>query len=223
MLIICRGGLWPSATHIAARNGEPPEAAHTRIFQCKLPTTWRGQNLMPNHEQLSALAKACGFTHCAPLDVKTLEFLPEVHQMCAANTCGRYNKSWACPPAVGTLEEMRARVKGYAAGLLVQTVGEIEDSYDWDGIQSVAKRQGENFAKLWDELEKIYPSVLAMGTGGCTKCEKCAYPDEPCRFPERMAASMEACGLYVSKLCADNGLAYNYGPEKIAFTACFLL
>ena len=178
---------------------------------------------MPDHEKLTALAMECGFTHCAPLDVTTLEFLQDVRDMCNAKQCNRYDKSWACPPACGTLEEMRERVKGYTSGMLVQTVGELEDSYDWEGIQEAGKRQSRNFGKMWDELEKEYGAVLAMGTGGCIKCETCTYPDNPCRFPDRSAASMEACGLYVSKVCTDNNLAYNYGPDKIAFTACFLV
>ena len=33
---------------------------------------------------------------------------------------------------------------------------------------------------------------------------------------------MEACGLFVSQLCTDNGVAYNYGDEKIAYTCCIL-
>ena len=178
---------------------------------------------MKNYEELTAIAKECGFTNYAPLDVSTLEFLQDVRDMCNAKQCNRYDKSWSCPPAIGTLEEMRNRVKGYAGGILVQTVGDLEDSYDWDGIQETAKRQSVSFGCMWDELEKEYPSVLAMGTGGCIKCEACTYPGAPCRFPDRMASSMEACGLFVSKVCADNGLAYNYGPNKIAFTACFLL
>ena len=177
---------------------------------------------MPDYEKLSAMAKECGFTHTAPLDVSTLEFLPEVRDMCASDKCNKYNKSWSCPPACGSLEEMRKSVEGYSSGLLVQTVGDLEDSYDWEGIQDAAKRQIENFERMWDALEKEYESVLAMGTGGCMKCEKCTYPDDPCRFPDRMASSMEACGLFVSKVCTDNNLAYNYGPNKIAFTACFL-
>jgi len=178
---------------------------------------------MPDFDRLSEMAAECGFTHSGPMDVSKLEFLQEVRDMCAADKCNRYDKSWACPPACGSLEEMRERVKGYTAGFLVQTVGELEDSYDWEGIQDAAKRQGESYGKMWDRLEDENISVFAMGTGGCSKCEACSYPDAPCRFPERMAASMEACGLFVSKVCTDNNLAYNYGPDKIAFTACFLL
>ena len=178
---------------------------------------------MLNYEKLDILAKECGFTNCAPLNVSTLEFMQEVRDMCNPKQCQNYNKTWSCPPACASLEEMRERVTGYSGGLLVQTVGELEDSYDWDGIKDAGARHKVNFGRLWDALEQENQPVLAMGAGACARCEECTYPGEPCRFPERMAASMEACGLFVSKVCTDNGLAYNYGQDKIAFTSCFLL
>jgi len=177
---------------------------------------------MIDFEQLAVLAEDCGFTHSVPLDVSKLEFLQDVRDMCNAEQCNNYNKSWSCPPACGSLEDMRERVKGYATGLLVQTVGDIEDSYDWDGIMEASVRHKDNFGRMWDELEKQYASLLAMGAGSCSLCNLCAYPDAPCRFPHRMSVSMEACGLFVSRVCADNGLAYNYGQDKIAFTSCYL-
>lgn len=178
---------------------------------------------MPDYDKLTKLAKECGFTHTAPLEVSTLEFLQQVRDMCNADQCENFNKSWSCPPACATLEEMRDLIKKYSGGLLAQTVSEIEDSYDWEGIMEAGGRQKSNFAKLRGILENEYGNVLAMGTGVCKLCEKCTYPDDPCRFPDKMEVSMEACGLYVSKVCTDNGLAYNYGPNKIAFTSCFLV
>jgi len=176
-----------------------------------------------DYEELTVMAEECGFTHCARLDVTTLEFMQDVRDMCRPDKCRNYGKTWSCPPACASLEEMRERVLGYRGGLLVQTVGELEDSYDWEGIQAASARHKENFSRMWDEIEKGRPSVLAMGAGACSLCEVCTYPDDPCRFPDRMAASMEACGLFVSKVCSDNGLAYNYGPGRIAFTSCFLV
>jgi len=172
--------------------------------------------------QLAVMAEECGFTHSAPLDISTLEFLQEVRDMCNPKQCDRYNKSWSCPPACVSLEDMRERVKSYDAGLLVQTVGELEDSYDWDAIMETGARHKDNFRRMWDGLEKQYASVFAMGAGACSLCPACTYPNEPCRFPHRMSASMEASGLFVSKVCTDNGLAYNYGSDRIAFTSCFL-
>ena len=178
---------------------------------------------MLDYEKLFKLAEECGFNSYGKLDVSTLKFLPEVRDMCQANTCGMYNKSWACPPACGTLDEMREKVQGYNEGILVQTVGQLEDSMDWEGIQETSKKQADNFAKMWEELEKEYVNIMAMGTGACTKCKKCTYPDAPCRFPDKVASSMEACGLVVSDVCTANGVKYNHGPNTICYTGCFLL
>ena len=178
---------------------------------------------MSDYEKIEAIAKECGFMHVAPLKVSTLEFMQDIRDMCNPGQCENYDKSWSCPPACATLEEMRDRVLDFEGGILCQTVGELEDSYDWDGIMEAGAHQKQVFAKTWAELKKQYTDVLAMGTGVCKLCEKCTYPDQPCRFPDRLETSMEACGLFVSKVCTDNGLKYNYGQDHIAFTSCFLV
>lgn len=45
----------------------------------------------------------------AVVEVKDIEFSEEVVAACRANYCGNYNKSWMCPPHVGTLEELKSR------------------------------------------------------------------------------------------------------------------
>lgn len=179
---------------------------------------------MLNYEELMSLATTCGFSNAGPLNVSTLEFLPEVRDMCAADKCHAYGKNWACPPACGTLEEMREKVKAYKQGLLVQTVGQLEDNMDWDNMQLAAQKQAESFLSMHRALKKQYPNLLAMGAGTCTRCETCTYSEgKPCRFPDELTHSMEACGLFVSKVCTDNKLKYNYGPNTVAYTGCFLL
>ena len=77
--------------------------------------------------------------------------------------------------------------------------------------------------KLTDRLRPEFPDMLPMGTGGCTMCESCTYPDAPCRFPDRRMPSMEAYGLVVSDECKKNGLPYYYGPNTMTFTACVMI
>ena len=178
---------------------------------------------MTTYEALAKTAKDNGFTHCAPLDITTLDFMQEIRDMCNPEQCRNYNKSWSCPPACASLEEMRERVKDYKTGIIVQTVGDLEDSMDWDGIMEAGARHKENFGKMRAELSKKHPKLLAMGAGECKICETCTYPDNPCRYPDKMEVSMEACGLFVSKVCTDNNLPYNHGPNTIAFTSCFLV
>jgi len=178
---------------------------------------------MMTYTELAETAKASGFTHFSQLDISTLEFMQEIRDMCNPEKCRNYDRSWSCPPACASLEEMRERVKSYTHGILVQTVGDLEDSLDWDNIVEIGVRHKENFSKMRKELSKKEPSLMGLGAGGCKLCEKCTYPDEPCRHPDEMEISMEASGLFVSKVCTDNDLKYNYGPEQIAYTACFLI
>jgi len=178
---------------------------------------------MLNHNELEEIAEDCGFTHYGRLDISTLEFMKEVRDMCNPKQCRNYDKSWSCPPACASLDEMRERVKKYNTGILIQTIGDLDDSLDWDSIMDAGARHKENFGKLREKLSKKHPSLLAMGAGECKVCETCTYPDEPCRYPDKMEISMEACGLLVSKVCKDNDLEYNYGLDKIAFISCFLV
>lgn len=176
-----------------------------------------------DYQQLQKIAEECGFTHSAPLAVDTLQMLPEVREMCEKNTCGAYNKNWTCPPACGDLEECRARVQAFRDGILVQTVGELEDEMDGEGMIEASLQHGEHFQAMYRRLREENVPVLALGAGACTRCKKCTYPDSPCRFPEERVSSMESYGLLVLQVCRDNHLDYYYGPNFIAYTGCFLL
>ena len=175
------------------------------------------------YEQLAALAEEAGFTAWAKLDVSTIELKPEVRDMCAANSCGMYGKRWSCPPGCGSLEECAQRMKGYTQGILVQTVGDIEDGFDFEAMMEIEAEHKQNFLEMYDSLREAGKKVLAVGSGCCTVCGKCTYPDEPCRFPDKMVSSMEAYGMLVLQICKDNGLTYYYGADKMAYTSCFLL
>ena len=178
---------------------------------------------MIDYEELIAQGKACGFTHVARLDPATIELREEVRAMCASDKCHMYGKNWSCPPGCGTLDELRARISRYREGILVQTVGELEDSLDGEGMMEAEEQHKAHFAALHDLLLKRYPDLLAVGAGACTRCKTCSYPDAPCRFPDRMTSSMEALGMLVLEVCKNNGLNYYYGPNSIAYTSCFLL
>ena len=178
---------------------------------------------MTNYHRLIVVAQNCGFTEASLLDTSTLEFLQEVRDMCNADKCRKYGKSWSCPPVAPSLAAMRETVKNYAKGIIVQTVGRLEDSYDEEGMMEAAKNHTISFVRLWNALESLFPRLYPMSTDGCSKCEKCTYPEASCRFPARLAYSMEACGLIVSKVCTDNGAKYNHGPNTITYTGCFLL
>ena len=178
---------------------------------------------MLNFAELERLGKEAGFTNIAPLDVSTIELKPEVRDMCRENTCGQYGSSWSCPPGCGTLEQCRDRIFSFREGILVQTVGELEDELDGEGMMEAEANHKKHFETLRKVLREKYPKMLPLGAGGCRRCKKCTYPDEPCRFPEELSPSMEACGMLILEVCRKNNLKYYYGSSAIAYTSCFLL
>lgn len=174
------------------------------------------------YSELEIMAMENGFTACAPFEVSQLELKKEVRDMCADNSCGKYGKCWSCPPHCGTLEECADQVSGYQNGILVQTVGDIEDSFDFESMMEIEAEHKKQFEEMYRSLLDKGEKILALGAGCCTICRKCTCPDEPCRFTGRRLSSMEAYGLVVMDVCKASGLKYYYGPEKMAYTSCFL-
>lgn len=177
---------------------------------------------MEEKSHVIEMAKAFGFDYAAPVKYGTVMPMQEVRQMCAANTCRKYDKNWSCPPACGSLEECRREIERCAEGILVQTVGKLEDSMDVEGMLEAEKRHKARFLKMQEAMTEKCLGLLALGTGCCTICDSCTYPISVCRFPGKRISSLEAYGILVSDLCSRNHLRYYYGPDTIAYTACFL-
>ena len=169
------------------------------------------------YEELARLAEASGFSDWAPLDAATIHLKREVRDLCAEDACGHYGRCWSCPPACGSLEACEAEIRARASGILVQTLGALED---WRAAEAAHRLR---FDRMRDALRKAGAAALALNAGPCGRCEVCACPDAPCREPDRRVSSMEAYGMLVREVCEANGLGYDYGHGRVAFTGCFLL
>ena len=58
------------------------------------------------------------------IDPKSLEFSERVRYICSAE-CPMYNKTWACPPAVGEVSQCQDKCHGYGHCLLIGTITEV--------------------------------------------------------------------------------------------------
>ena len=177
---------------------------------------------MKETERAILEAKKAGFDQAVPLGGSTVEPLQEVRQMCASNTCQKDGKNWSCPPACGSLKECREEILERSEGILVQTVGTLEDSLDVESMMETERLHKEHFRSLHETLREQYEGLLALGAGCCTICQACTYPSSACRFTEKRISSLEAYGILVSDLCTRNQLKYYYGENTIAYTSCFL-
>ena len=175
-----------------------------------------------HYKELEKLALDSGFTHAVPLDTTTISLKQEVRDMCK-NGCQQYARRWSCPPGCGSLNELREMICHYKKGILVQTVTELEDEFDWDGMIKAQNRHQEHFHLFLEKLCAFNPEFLPLGTGCCMICKTCSYPEAPCRFPQKRISSMEACGMVASEVCRQNHLKYYHGPNTIAYVACVLV
>ena len=172
-------------------------------------------------EEVIQKAEEIGFEDIGIMDMGKLRFLPEVREMCSSGRCQMYGHSWVCPPACGSIEEAAQKASKFRQGILVQSVGILEDDFDGDTMKKTEKLQKRRFRKLarWARDQE---ECLSMAVGTCTVCEKCTYPDHPCRYPLAAMPSMEAYGLLVSEVCEQAGRKYYHGKGTIAFVSCLL-
>ena len=171
-------------------------------------------------ERAATLAEQAGFDHWGVFPVDALRFVPEVRAACEKNTCRRYDRSWSCPPACGSLEDCQRRASSFSWGVLLQTTGQMEDDFDVEVMMEAERLQKERFNAYLASVAG--ERCLPLGAGSCTVCADCTYPEAPCRFPEKVHASMEAFGLVVTEVCAAAGIPYYYGPRTITYSCCAL-
>ncbi len=150
---------------------------------------------------------------CIP--TSEIMFSESVVKACEANYCGKYNSTWTCPPAAGNLEELRDKYSSYRYAYVFTTKHEIEDCFDVEGMFLAKKEHEKTEESLWPLLASENCEIL--GAGGCSICEKCTYPDAPCRFPSRARKSLEACGIDVTDLAKKCAINYINGENTVTY------
>ena len=177
-----------------------------------------------------ALDRALLEQQMAQLPIVQYEFFPtselvfseKVRTICRTQ-CPQYGKSWACPPAVGSVAACQAHCLSYPTALLITSLAEVADIADMEA--TLATREGHE--ELTRQVNALFRAqgveTFVLSTESCAICEHCAYPGAPCRFPEKAIPSMEAYGLWVSKVCEQSGMPYYYGPGTITYSACVLI
>jgi len=176
-----------------------------------------------DYKEIEELALSCGFSHVGELDANTIVVRKEVRDSCAENKCHAYGTNWSCPPACGNLDECESLIRKYKNGLILQTTGNIKDSFDFDEMMNLEKAHKKAITKFVSEIKKLHADALVLGAGTCSACKECTYPDAPCRFPDKMTSSMEAFGMVINDVCKANNIPYYYGKGTLTYVGCVLI
>lgn len=153
-------------------------------------------------------------------DVSRIPFSDKVRYICETD-CERYGHSWACPPYCGTVCENIDKCRRYSHFLLFSTVAEVENAWDKEVCLRAKSSHEEISRELRAELREKLDDFYVLSTG-CTICEKCACPEEPCRHPEERLSSMESHGIVIMQLAEETGLCYCYGGDTIVYFSIIL-
>ncbi|MGI5958674.1 MAG: DUF2284 domain-containing protein [Massiliimalia sp.] len=149
---------------------------------------------------------------------------PGVRKSCEMNSCGAYGKNWMCPPHIGKVEDLIAKVKEHENILIFQGIYQLEDSFDFEGMMRGSAQFKEAFQKIAALAREQLPEALILGAGGCTLCPVCAVQtNEPCRFPDLAYPSVESYGFQVSILAQCCGLKYINGANTVTYFGGILI
>ena len=171
---------------------------------------------------LQGKLKRAGAHEYGVVDPRDVGFSEEVRAMCAENKCRKYGTTWACPPAVGTVDECRKRAQGYDKMLVFSGKFDLDDSYDFEGMMAAMKEFKAIAGRLDEEVRPEFNDYLMLSNEGCGKCESCTYPDKPCRFPDKVHGSIEGYGIFVNKLAGQAGIKYNNGANTVTYFGALL-
>ncbi len=157
------------------------------------------------------------FQDAGVIPTGSLRFHKEVRDTCEGNRCRGYGASCACPPAVGSPEECRARVLGFEKLQLFSKAYVLSDSMDFSGMGSAMRDFKECAWELGRQLRPGLSRLLILSNEGCSRCGTCTWPEEACRFPEELQPSIEGFGFIVSELAKQAGIPYMNGKNTVTF------
>ena len=165
--------------------------------------------------ELIMLAEEAGF-RAAVIPAKEIPVDGSFRKFCEDNLCGKYNANYSCPPACGTVEEVRQRLHSGEKALVLQSIHEIGSYENKEAILKSKKNLNLAILRMTEDLRQKGEDCFCLGYGGCPRCNPCKQMEgEPCAFPEKKISCMSAYCIDVGNLAGKCGLEFAWVPEKL--------
>ena len=154
---------------------------------------------------------------CEYIDPQRIVFSEKVRWICEKE-CPMYAKTWACPPAVGTVECCKEKCLSYNSCLLIGSAQEIEEPYSMEKALSTRSTHEELTRQAGNTLTDQGVLTYILSTEACAECESCTFPEgKPCRFPNRMHPCVESHGINLIPTLEALGLDFQQGNDVITW------
>ena len=151
------------------------------------------------------------------IDPNDLEFSDRIRWICE-HECPMYGKTWACPPAVGSVAECAEKCGKFNRCLLISTITEVADIANIDETLATRPNHEAVTAQVAQILRSQGVEPYVLSTEACTICEYCSYLEgKPCRHPEKMHPCVESHGINILPLLENLGLNFQYGENVVTW------
>lgn len=178
---------------------------------------------MERAKELETLAVKCGAFNATCISTRQIVLDAQFRQICKSNTCGRYGRCYQCPPDIGEVAELMERIKAYPFALFYQSVTEIEDSFDFEGMMDAAKEHSLLSQRIGEKLPQILSGKYLHLSSGCRLCDRCAKVDSlPCRYPQKALPAVEGYGVDVYQTIRNTQLKYINGQNTVTYFGAIL-
>ena len=174
-----------------------------------------------NQELLTQKLAALPLFQFEWIETRELTFSQRIRHICKTE-CPMYGTTWACPPAVGSVEDCRARCLSYPRALMITSAAEVADPAD---IQETLATRGPHEA-LTHQVQQLMhdcgaAETYVLSTEACALCGRCTYPDAPCRHPEHMYPCVESHGIVVTEIAERYGIDFLADNLVVWFSLLF--
>lgn len=142
--------------------------------------------------------------------------------------CPNYGRSWACPPFEFNVEEY---LSGYRTALIIATkVTPLQSGMLLSETERLLRPERVRHERMLLDLEQRFGGRAFAYAGRCLYCPEgsCTRPEgRPCRHPEWVRPSLEACGFDLGRTTEElMGIPLRWGegdrmPEYLTLVSGF--
>ena len=153
------------------------------------------------------------------IDPKGLEFTERVRWICE-HECPMCDRTWACPPAVGPVENCRKKCLSYENCLMIATIVEVADIANINETLATRPEHEAITNEVRDLMRQQGVDPYVLSTEACAECERCAWLDgQPCRHPDRMHPCVESHGINLIPTLEENGIEFQFGANVVTWVS----
>ena len=169
-------------------------------------------------------ARQLGIETCLQFSPELLAPEQRIRDLCLENKCGNYGKHYMCPPYIGSLKEIEARLQKFPRGILLQYSKPLDVRNDNEGLKQSKIEFHNKILQLEEFLKNEgVTDVWGMIGGSCELCNVCAdKPGESCPYPDKARTSLTSIAIDVLAFLDKFGLDNRLHPDKIIWTGCIL-